>query len=523
MTKRSRPGTPLKPGNAAARRPIALNLPVAAAMIAIVVIAFACYFLSVEKKIAGEWGYPLDDSWIYATMARNLATGHGFAFNPDQPVAGATGPLYTFILALLYFLFHEVIWSAKIFGITCQIGAGIGIYLTAIALFPGRRFLALLAALLVVTSPPLLWGMLSGMEIPLYLLLVCAGLAFYVRSRHRVAVLLWSIGVWVRPDGLFLVALGLLGRPKEAVKRALVAAPVLLAFFAFNYLIGGHWMPQTVGAKAHFGIDLVGRTWNMMREWAALWGVPYLKLETVEEPILFLVLLLIGTVVAFRRWPLFVLYAIGFPLALSLFREQSASHKRYILYVIPFAMLLIVMAIDFLSRKVGGRRAARIAAAAAVGCLVWQSFLIPEKASVYAWNVQNINKMQRLLGTFVKLTTQPGDIVAVNDIGAIGYFGERPVVDLMGLISPRRSLPDNLEHYRPKLLIVFLTWFQEYARDDPKSGNYMFFDADSTHRYELIAGIELKNNTICANNRMTAYVRLGPNDPSPTQRWLYKF
>jgi hypothetical protein len=47
-------------------------------------------------------------------MARNLATGKGFAFNPGEPVAESTGPLYTFILAFFYALFHEVVWSAKI-------------------------------------------------------------------------------------------------------------------------------------------------------------------------------------------------------------------------------------------------------------------------------------------------------------------------------------------------------------------------------------------------------------------------
>lgn len=131
--------------------------------------------------------------------------------------------------------------------------------------------------------------------------------------------------------------------------------------------------------------------------------------------------------------------------------------------------------------------------------------------------------MQVLLGKFAKVASQPGDVVATNDIGAIGYFGGRYVVDLMGLVSPQRTLPENLEHYRPKLLLIFLTWFEEYARDDPNSGNYMFFDADSSHRYELIAGIELKRNTICANSRMTVYVRLDPGEPSPTQRWLYNF
>jgi hypothetical protein len=398
----------------------------------------------------------------------------------------------------------------------------VAIYATVLALLPGRRFLSLVAALLVVTSPSLLWGMLSGMEIPLYLLLVCVGLAFYVRGKPRLAVLFWSIGVWARPDGLFLVALGLIAMPREFVRRAAIALPFLLAFFSFNYLIGGHWMPQTVGAKAHFGINLVGRTWNMMREWGALWGVPYRVTDRLEEPIGFLVLLLIGAAVTIRRWPILALYAIGFPLALSLFREHSASHKRYILYVIPFAMILSTIAIDFLARR-WGRRATAVAATAAMACFLWQATYVPREAASYAWNVQNINKMQRLLGKFIKLATAPGDIVAANDIGAIAYFSERHVVDLMGLISPQRTLPENLAHYKPRLLAIFVTWFKKDAVPDPKTDNFMFFDADSTARYELLAGIQLKKNTICASDRMTVYVRLGPNDPSPTQRWLYEF
>jgi hypothetical protein len=500
-----------------------LTLPWVVVAIAAVLIGLAWYFLDQERRIAGEWGYALDDSWIYAQMARNLATGKGFAFNPGEPVAGSTGPLYTFILAFFYALFHEVVWSAKIFGIACQIGAGVALYLTALTLLPGRRLLALLASLLVVTSPPLVWGMLSGMEIPLYLLIVCAGLALYVRGKGTLAVLIWALGVWARPDGIFLVALGLIAPPKQAVRRALVAAPVLLAYFGFNYMIGGHWMPQTVGAKAHFGIDLVGRTWNMMREWGALWGVPYRPTDQLEEPIVFLLLLLIGAALTWRKKPLLLAYAIGFPIVLSLFREHSASHKRYILYVIPFAMLLVVFAIDAISRRWGEKRAPQIAALACAACLAWQASYLPHEADVYAWNVQNINKMQRLLGTFVKLVTQPGDVVATNDIGAIAYFGERKVVDLMGLISPQRSLPDNLERYKPKLLLVFVTWFKDYAVPDPRTDNFLFYEADSTYRYELLAGVQLRKNTICASDRMTAYVRLGPNDPSPSQRFLYVY
>jgi len=53
----------------------------------------AAWFLFAEHGIAGQWGYSLDDSWIYATYARNLATGQGYSFNPHEHVAGATGQL----------------------------------------------------------------------------------------------------------------------------------------------------------------------------------------------------------------------------------------------------------------------------------------------------------------------------------------------------------------------------------------------------------------------------------------------
>jgi hypothetical protein len=93
----------------------------------------------------------------------------------------------------------------------------------------------------------------------------------------------------------------------------------------------------------------------------------------------------------------------------------------------------------------------------------------------------------------------------------------------MGLISPQRTLKENLEIHEPKLLLIFVTWFRSDAVPDPKTGNFLFYDADSSHRYELLAGIELQKNTISASNRMTAYVRLGRDDPSPAQRFLYTF
>ncbi|HET9250953.1 MAG TPA: hypothetical protein VFP58_02400 [Candidatus Eisenbacteria bacterium] len=473
-------------------------------------------FLYQEHRIAGTWGYSLDDSWIYATMARNLASGHGYSFNPGEPVAGSTGPLYTFVLALFYLVFREVVWSAKVFGVLCQIGSALAIDATLRAALPGSRALPLWAGLLMGVSPALVWSSLSGMEISFTMLLVSLGIYFHVRGRPLVAVLVWSLGVWLRPDGLFLLALAVIFGPvRDLPKRALVAAPLLLAYFGFNFAVDGNWMPQTVGAKAHLAVDLEERTWNLFREWAAIWGIPYRVTDDLEMPVLLLPLLVIGAAVSFRRWPVLLLYAIGLPLAFSLFREHSGSHKRYILYVIPFGVTLAVLGLHAVTRRLRPATGARLAALVAAVSLIWLFGYTARQAETHGWNVQNIENMQRLLGEFAGRVTQPGDRIATNDIGAIGYFSGRPVVDLMGLITPMEPLPAMLTKYRPEMLIVFVDWFHRDALWDPGSRGFVFVDADTTNKYMMVGAVELRHNTICARDQMLAFRRLELDDPAP--------
>jgi hypothetical protein len=58
-------------------------------MLALVTTGLFAAYLSVELKQNHEPGFPLDDSWIHLTFARNLARGWGFAYNQGEPVAGS--------------------------------------------------------------------------------------------------------------------------------------------------------------------------------------------------------------------------------------------------------------------------------------------------------------------------------------------------------------------------------------------------------------------------------------------------
>jgi hypothetical protein len=478
----------------------------------------AAWYAHQEHRIAGQWGFPLDDSWIYATFARNVATGHGYSFNPGESVGGATGPLYVYLLAALFAVFHQVVWPAKILGIACIAGSAILTFEAARRMLPSEgSAIPFSAGLLVATSAPLLWSALSGLELPAYLLLLTLGVFFCASGRWTLAAACWSVGVWLRPDGLFLVLLYLIVRMKSGFRRSgsaiLATALILTAFIAFNYAVGGSLLPNTVAVKSSFGHDVLHREWSMVTQWLWLWGLSLRPDRLGPHCPVLLPLMVVGAMVSVRRWPILATFAFGFPLVFALFGPTGGQHARYIAPVIPFGFLLAGFGLGHLVERAKGpmRLVPLFVCAAAV--LVWQVVGAYLLGITHGWNVQNINRMHRFIAEAAQRATSPGDTVAVNDVGAMGYFSRCYVVDLVGLESPKRSFPDNLRTYRPKYLIVFPEWFQDYATTDPRSGQTIFYDADTTYKYLPFMAVRLMTNTIASRNTMVLFERVGLDDP----------
>jgi len=65
--------------------------------------------------------------------------------------------------------------------------------------------------------------------------------------------------------------------------------------------------------------------------------------------------------------------------------------------------------------------------------------------------------------------TGPDDLLAVHDIGAIGYFTQRPLIDLAGLITPEvipiirdeAALLQFIKARQAEYLITFPSWYPE--------------------------------------------------------------
>ena len=128
-------------------------------------------------------------------------------------------------------------------------------------------------------------------------------------------------------------------------------------------------------------------------------------------------------------------------------------------------------------------------------------FATVKNAGTYANNIRNINECDVAAGVYLGSIAKPGDIAAVNDIGAIGYYSNMEIFDLWGLASPEMTrdmiLNDSLAFEYMKTnkkinyMAIFPKWFKYLSgRDDI---------------FKPLIILETENNTVLAEERTIVY------------------
>ena len=434
-------------------------------------------FLAAERRIAGAPGLPLDDGWIHLRLAQNLATGGGLGINPGEPVPASTAPLWSVMLAALLALGVPGLLAAKTLGLACWMGTGLVTRRLAGAagLAAEAAWAAGLAALLLSR---LVWGALSGMEVPLAALTVAAGAWAVAAARPGLGAAALGLATLARPEAGLLVGLHVLGagRWREACRRGAIAGAIILPAAVFNLVTGGRLVPATAAAKVEGG--LLGRTEGLANAWtvAGAQAMAYLGewASVLYQDHVALPALVVAGLVAGRagrlRW--LALGLVLHPVAVALvapYRGPAFQTGRYSAHLLPLAVVVALLGLD---RFLVGLAAGRLRMAVAVALLAGLVLRLPVEADAYAWGVQNINAMQVTLGRWAAARTPPDTLIALNDVGALSYFGQRRVIDLVGLATPeilpyRRQGPEAVLRYLearcPEYLVIFPEWFPELA------------------------------------------------------------
>lgn len=440
----------------------------AAVVIAVIALVFCGFYFLALSLAVPELGFPLDDSWIHFVFARNTAHGDFFAYNPHRPVAGTTSPLWVVLMVPTYWLGVKPELWAYLWGWLFLAAAGIATY------FLARRFMsdrfAVWSGILVVSSGRLLWAAMSGMEITLaaFLWVLAAYLVWSVKDRGKGAFwtgMVLSLAVYARPESyLFaVVCLAYLfvniegGGARVDVsfdfKKPLAVGLVWLVFTipypVLCYLSHGRPLPTTFYAKRYEGLmDFSQYIAN-----AVAWFV--------RDNLIWGVFGLAAVLLAFYgfRWArergggrlpaIVLLWPVSFLAVEAVTAPILWHHARYTMPLIPFWIMLGMWFAELAFDRFGidlklSIRAAgfgkKVVALSAI--FLWLTFgLNVERARKvlvrnYLPDVGAIRDINIAMGKVVREYVPEGVAVAVNDVGAIAYFGEHPVFDLLGLVSP---------------------------------------------------------------------------------------
>jgi hypothetical protein len=410
-------------------------------------------------RAASRLDHPIDDAYITMTYARSVAEGRGFTFAVSaQPTLGTTTPLNTLLLAALFRLFPSadpaslaVTLSVCFWLATAWLWALRGHTL-------GLTRLESLAVAILLFLETTLWVSYLGMEARLltFLLTVCVFL--YVEGRFFWTGVALGLLFLTRGDGILMAGVFGLhqlftlrkGAPFAHVMRrsllliggfALSALPwILYAYFTF-----GSPLPTTLAAKAvqtrqgftqpfivYLGYLFVG-------DWSSLGFI-----GGGVSPWALMLLAGVGYAWYARRQPLLLLawciaYIVGYALLHIPTYKWYALPAMYVTVI--FAALALASPATLLPRYLSAPDARRLGTLAACGCLAWVCLtILPQTLSEQPVRDER-HAVYQNLSAWLDDHTPAGSRIAYVEVGVLAWYGQREIVDLMGLTNPE-LLPD---------------------------------------------------------------------------------
>ncbi|MFW6162643.1 MAG: hypothetical protein ACODAJ_07715 [Planctomycetota bacterium] len=429
-------------------------------------------------------GLPLDDGWIHATYARNLARHGCLCLNPGEPSTGTTSFLWTGLLAALHAVGLGPVAAPIAWGLPLQACLITLVFLLARDARLGDGW-AFLAAASCAALGTLVWISLAGMEATLFLVLGLGALWCRARRWLLAAGALAGLLVLARPEGGALaVTLALAEIPAARRRRARgpkavtplarrwlkLFGPVALAvgiYLGINLAISGQVLTATFAGRRWLagqpaGIDLSPlAVFDGAAALATAWG-RYLYRWVFGMGLLAWLGVGAAAVAGGVLAAVFGLLAAGGVLRVALAARRDRGTPSPLLLLFgwalihnaAYAVLLPVhghagryQAVNFVVLAVGvtagtawlARARSSVRRLAPVLVAAWMALCLGSTALwrvIYRDSVHHIHTTHVACGRWIADHLPSDAVVATYDLGAVAYHADRRVVDLGGLVDP---------------------------------------------------------------------------------------
>jgi uncharacterized membrane protein/Uri superfamily endonuclease len=373
---------------------------------------------------------PFDDAYITFRYVENLAAGHGFVYNVGEHVLGTTTPLFALILTPFTIAGAPTDAAALVLSVILDLSICALLYVflrkttgeaTAIAV---SLFYALSYAAVAACG--------YGMETQLFVLLVLVSIGLAARDNYPAAAAAAGLAVLTRPEGFVLTAM--LGismfiryRAKlgSTLKPVLIFTAVAAPWFIFAAVYFGTPLPNSVTAKLA-QTDVSTRAW--------------LNFFVTRNPLV--MLLWLGAAIGFvtglvKRNELVILVGIwGVLHTIFFFFARPPFWLGH--YFAPTAMSIVVLSAVGAATTLGWllRSPARGAGAAALVWIVIFVVVFPRSLNSARWNKVVADRVFRPMATWIERETPEDVVVHASDIGYLGYYSRRYIMDAAALVTP---------------------------------------------------------------------------------------
>lgn len=393
-----------------------------------------------------------DDVFLAYRYAQNLVAGCGFVFNPSENFLATPAPLFVFLLAV----------AKKILGFLdiVQIGGLIsGTSLTLCALFIyllarrfGQRLVGVVAAFFVLFNPLIV--MTLGGETPIYLMLASAAFYSYFRERFLLTGFILALAVMNRGEAVVLVAMlfgyDLLTRRKIPWGAIGIFLVTLAPWLIFSFLFFGSPLTHSLGAKIaqrRAGLPpFIPRAIFWVRE------VVFQNNRLIVAFVPPIALGALGCLWKARKWlpffawiaaqtagylvldlPFYHWYIAHIGLGLAVLAGLGVAVP---LWLKPFEVNRAKIA-GILDSSSGVRLARGIGIALVSLCLILSASVVVQAVEAYNRGQPNpSNYIYAKTGKWLAEHTPPTASVAYLEIGQIGYYSNRKIMDVLGLVTP---------------------------------------------------------------------------------------
>ncbi|MEO8512091.1 MAG: glycosyltransferase family 39 protein [Ignavibacteria bacterium] len=434
------------------------------AVLLILSVILPYYYITYAFSVNHYYSFPLDDPWIHLQFARNIAEYGSFSYFKNELVtAGSTSPIYTLILAAGFLITKNEMWLSYVLGILFFSLSVFYFYRLAGNIFLKENWLAIAAALLLVFDKWLNLISVTGMETTLYISLLAACYYYYRKLNAIGFAVTLGLTFWTRPDALAFIAaividylfrvylrqknpkensdIALFDR-KDLYKIAGVFGLIIGAYFIMNLMISGSLLPNTYGAKVkYYSAEFRSRA-------------DFLKIEVwdyfTESAYLLIFIPFVFGVIALFKDSVKLKYNILVPALLFIlihifiyWYKLPYAHRfgRYMMPLIPFFILLSVYGsrefFKWFANFLGDKKLVNaLNILLLAGTVLYVAAGYNKNKEVFQDQSRHIYIRQVETAKWLKNNTPAGSIIATHDVGAIAYYSERKVVDVVGLINP---------------------------------------------------------------------------------------